>query len=160
MYYAGYEAGKPSRAKRDVTADLMNEISASGIDMYLKYDCPRRLINFRLTANGHYSFSRRELSSVPHLAGTEQDLKQADEIRAKFLSFGLDRAFVVPYNVLLSYPNMTHPNKVHLLDGAGNANYSTSGRQTPLYAPEEASDQVAPNFNAYSATGTVESVGT
>lgn len=136
MYYAGYEAGKPSRAKRDVAKDLMNEITASGIDTYLK-----------------------ELSSVPHLAGTAQDFIQADAIRAKFESFGLDRAFVVPYNVLLSYPNMTCPNKLYVLDAAGNVAFNTSGRQEPLFAPEEQSDQVAPNFNAYSATGTVQSEG-
>lgn len=37
MYYAGYEAGKPSRSKRDITNDLMNEISAPKIDTFLKY---------------------------------------------------------------------------------------------------------------------------
>ena len=97
---------------------------------------------------------------MPHLAGTKQDFEQADAIRAKFESFGLDRAFVVPYRVLLSYPNMTQPNRVYIMNDAGNEEFKTSGRQEPLYAPEENSDIVAPNFNAYSATGTVESVST
>lgn len=97
---------------------------------------------------------------MPHLAGTAQDFEQADAIRVKFESFGLDRAFVVPYRVLLSYPNMTQPNRVYIMNDSGNAAFVTSGRQEPLYAPEEQSALVAPNFNAYSATGTVESVST
>ena len=37
MYYAGYEAGKPSRSKIDVTDILLDEISAPNIDTFLKY---------------------------------------------------------------------------------------------------------------------------
>lgn len=102
------------------------------------------------------------MSSVPHLAGTEQDLEQAKWLEQNFLNSGLDRVVVVPYHVLLSYPNMTQPNKVYLLDDKGNANFTTSGKQTPLSQPEENSPLAAPNFNAYSGrtrTGEVESDG-
>ena len=95
------------------------------------------------------------MSSVPHLAGTDQDFEQAEWLRQNFEDFGLDQAIVVPYQVLLSYPNMTQPNKVYLMDGTV-ANFTTSGRQDPLYTEEERSPLVAPNFNAYSGTGTKE----
>ena len=98
------------------------------------------------------------MSSVPHLAGTDQDLEQAVWLRDQFLDSGLDRATVVPYHVLLSYPDMEKPNKVYLMDSSGQPNFTTSGRQTPLFAQEEYSDLVAPNFNAYSGTGTIETV--
>ena len=98
----------------------------------------------------------RHLTSVPHVAGTKQDLEQATWIRDRFLEFGLDKAQVVPYQVLLSYPDATTPNRVYLLDEQGQAIFTTSGRQTPLYSPEEYSPDVLLNFNAYSATGLVE----
>ena len=90
------------------------------------------------------------------MAGTAQDKEQADWMAQKFRDFGLDEVNVVPYQVLLSYPKWDQPNKVYLLDESGNAVYTTSGTQTPIYAEEEFSDKVAPNFNAYSAPGTVQ----
>lgn len=93
---------------------------------------------------------------MPHLAGTDEDFKTADWLRKKLLEFGFDSADLFPYKVLLSYPNMTEPNKVYLLDDSGKIRFKTSGRQPPLYSPEENSTLVVPNFNAYSGTGTVQ----
>ena len=89
------------------------------------------------------------------MAGTEQDFEQAEWLRQNFEDFGLDQAYVVPYEVLLSYPDMTQPNKVYLMNGT-EAVLTTAGRQEPLYAEEEYSPLVAPNFNAYSGTGSPE----
>ena len=99
------------------------------------------------------------MTSIPHLAGTPQDLEQAEWIKEQFLNFGLDQATVIPYRVLLSYPDKEKPNQIHLIDQNGKTNYSTSGRQTPLTAEESTSSvPVAPNFSAYSKNGTVVSV--
>ena len=98
----------------------------------------------------------RFLSSVPHLAGTAQDLEIATWVRNQFIQGGLDRAYLVPYQVLLSYPDKDQPNLVSLIDSSGNTNFTTSGRQTPLWSKEEFSPIVQPNFNAYSASGTVQ----
>ena len=95
---------------------------------------------------------------MPHLAGTTQDLEIAAWVRDRFLQNGLDEAHLVPYKVLLSYPDKERPNQVFLLDSLGQINYSTSGKQTPLFASEEFSPLVQPNFNAYSATGTAQVV--
>jgi len=77
------------------------------------------------------------------------------------VDFGLDDAYVVPYEVLLSYPNWDVPNKIYVLNNETNeVEYSTSGRQTPLYSPEENSTLAAPNFNAYSGTGNAEVMNT
>ena len=103
----------------------------------------------------NHTFLNRYLTSVPHLARTEQDFEQAEWLRQNFEDFGLDQAVVVPYDVLLSYPDMAQPNKVYLMLN-GTANFTTKGTQDPLYAPEESSPLVAPNFNAYSGRGTVE----
>lgn len=98
----------------------------------------------------------RYLSSVPNLAGTPQDLEVASWVRDRFIEGGLDEVQLVPYKVLLSYPDMSNPNQVSLLDSSGKVNFTTSGRQTPLFSSEEFSPLVQPNFNAYSANGTVE----
>ena len=97
----------------------------------------------------------RHLSSVPHLAGTAQDKEQAEWIKQNFLDFGLDDAVLVPYNVLLSYPNKTQANKVSLLNDTG-IWLETQAKQKPLYGEEEASDLIVSNFNAYSAPGIVQ----
>lgn len=78
----------------------------------------------------------------------------------QFVDSGLDEVMLVPYDVLLSYPDMEQPNKVHLmLKSQSEPVFSTSGKQTPLFAPEESSKLVAPNFNAYSGrAGITESV--
>lgn len=98
----------------------------------------------------------RYLSSVPNLAGTPQDLEVARWVHDRFIKGGLDEAHLVPYKVLLSYPDKNNPNQVSLLDPDGKVNFTTSGRQTPLFSSEEFSPLVQPNFNAYSANGTVE----
>lgn len=94
----------------------------------------------------------RHLSSVPHLAGTKQDLEQAQWVHDQFIDSGLDQVMVIPYTVLLSYPDMEHPNIISLMD-KGQPVFQTVGKQTPLYSPEENSTLVAPNFNAYSGGG-------
>lgn len=47
-------------------------------------------------------------------------------------------------------------NRVSLIDGQGNVQFETVGRQTPLGSPEEFSEEVQVNFNAYSGNGVVE----
>jgi hypothetical protein len=105
--------------------------------------------------NSQFDF-HRYLSSIPNLAGTPQDLEVASWVRDRFVEGGLDEVQLVPYKVLLSYPDMSNPNQVSLLDSNGKVNFTTSGRQTPLFSSEEFSPLVQPNFNAYSANGTVE----
>lgn len=92
------------------------------------------------------------------MAGTAQDLEQAQWLHDQFVQFGLDHVEIVPYEVLLSYPDMDIPNIISLMQN-GQAKFNTSGRQEPLYTEEEDSTLVMPNFNAYSGrSGVTESV--
>jgi hypothetical protein len=105
----------------------------------------------------NFSTICRHLTSVPHVAGTVRDREQAEWLRDRFLESGLDEAKTVPYEVLLSYPRSDGVvNRVSLIDGQGNVQFETVGRQTPLGSPEEFSDEVQVNFNAYSGSGVVE----
>lgn len=102
------------------------------------------------------SANLKHLTSVPHVAGTEQDLLQAEWVRDRFLESGLDEAHTVPYDVLLSYPRHGVVNTVQLIDEKNQANFTTAGRQPPLGTPQDSYDKVLMNFNAYSGNGIVE----
>uniref|UniRef100_A0A8C9XYX5 Glutamate carboxypeptidase 2 n=1 Tax=Sander lucioperca TaxID=283035 RepID=A0A8C9XYX5_SANLU len=61
----------------------------------------------------------RKFTRLPHLAGTEQNLRYAEQIRKEWLEFGLDSVEMVPYDVLLSYPNKSQPNYISIVDQLG-----------------------------------------
>lgn len=139
-----------------MSAMLMEEINAVNIAEYLKYCLKSKVMGCRYLQS---IYIHRHLSSVPNLAGTPQDLEVATWVRDRFMEGGLDEAHLVPYKILLSYPDKENPNRVSLLDSNGKVNFTTSGRQTPLFSAEEFSPLVQPNFNAYSANGTVQVIG-
>ncbi|KAI3354363.1 hypothetical protein L3Q82_018889, partial [Scortum barcoo] len=62
----------------------------------------------------------RKFTQLPHLAGTEQNLRYAEQIKKEWLEFGLDSVEMVPYDVLLSYPNKSQPNYISIVDQLGN----------------------------------------
>lgn len=61
----------------------------------------------------------RKFTRLPHLAGTAQNLRYAEQIREEWLEFGLDSVELVPYDVLLSYPNKSQPNYISVVDQLG-----------------------------------------
>lgn len=61
----------------------------------------------------------RKFTRLPHLAGTEQNLKYAEQIQKEWQEFGLDSVELVPYDVLLSYPNKSQPNYISVVDELG-----------------------------------------
>lgn len=61
----------------------------------------------------------RKFTRLPHLAGTEQNLRYAEQIRDEWLQFGLDSVELVPYDVLLSYPKKSQPNYISIVDALG-----------------------------------------
>lgn len=71
----------------------------------------------------------RKFTRLPHLAGTQQNLELAERIGAEWMEFGLDSVELVPYDVLLSYPNKTSPNYISIVDHQGNEVHAD--KQTP-----------------------------
>lgn len=61
----------------------------------------------------------RKFTRLPHLAGTQQNLKYAEQIQKEWLEFGLDSVEMVPYDILLSYPNKSQPNYISVVDRHG-----------------------------------------
>ncbi|XP_075919819.1 putative N-acetylated-alpha-linked acidic dipeptidase isoform X1 [Petromyzon marinus] len=97
-----------------------------------------------------------DLTREPHMAGTAASLRLARILRAQWLSWGVDEAELVHYDVLLSYPDTQRPSGVSLLDGGGHAVFNSS--PTESVVPQEHADVAAivPPFNAFSAQGEPE----
>lgn len=118
---------------RDFLREFLEEIRAGNIKQYLRYtqiharDFPIRTL---ATVDHLACFCpNRKFTHLPHLAGTEQNLRLAEQIRKEWLAFGLDSAELVWYDVLLSYPNATRPNYISIVDQHGDevhpAQYNT-----------------------------------
>ncbi|XP_069118842.1 N-acetylated-alpha-linked acidic dipeptidase 2-like [Argopecten irradians] len=97
----------------------------------------------------------RDLSELPHLAGTEADFSQAKQLHDFWKQEGLDEVYVTPYDVLLSYPKNTDDemmNRIELINATGGVMYRSPLREAIL-DPRENKSGVVPPFNAYSAAG-------
>ncbi|XP_016398476.1 glutamate carboxypeptidase 2-like [Sinocyclocheilus rhinocerous] len=97
----------------------------------------------------------RKLTRLPHLAGTQQNLDLAEQIRAEWMEFGLDSVELVPYDVLLSYPNKTNPNYISIVDHLGNQLFNTSLAEPVPEGYEDVTD-IVPPYSAFSAKGQPE----
>ncbi|XP_053363234.1 N-acetylated-alpha-linked acidic dipeptidase 2 [Clarias gariepinus] len=117
---------------RDFLHEFMDEIHAGNIKEHL-----------------------RKFTRLPHLAGTEQNLRLAEQIREEWLAFGLDSAELVWYDVLLSYPNSTMPNYVSVMNQHGEEVIKSSLAEPVPEGYENVSD-IVPPYNAFSAQGQPE----
>ncbi|KAM4742232.1 N-acetylated-alpha-linked acidic dipeptidase 2 isoform 2-T2 [Anableps anableps] len=94
----------------------------------------------------------RKFTRLPHLAGTEQNLKYAEQIIKEWQDFGLDSVEMVPYDILLSYPNKSQPNYISILDHTGNEVFNTSFAEPVPQGYEDISN-IVPPYSAYSPKG-------
>ncbi|XP_063807477.1 N-acetylated-alpha-linked acidic dipeptidase 2-like isoform X2 [Pseudophryne corroboree] len=127
-----YEREDVSVTVQDIRKELISEMKAENIKAFL-----------------------RDFTNKPHLAGTEQNLNLAKRIQAQWKSFGLDKAELVHYDVLLSYPNETNPNYVSIIDEHGVEIFNTSLSEPPPEGYENFTD-IVPPYNAFSAQGDPE----
>ncbi|KAL2096257.1 hypothetical protein ACEWY4_008405 [Coilia grayii] len=96
----------------------------------------------------------REFTRLPHLAGTEQNLRLAERIRDEWAGFGLEGVELVSYDVLLSYPNQNRPNYISILQH-GEEIFNTSLSEPVPEGYENVSD-IVPPYNAFSPQGQPE----
>uniref|UniRef100_A0A3P9DEY8 Glutamate carboxypeptidase 2 n=1 Tax=Maylandia zebra TaxID=106582 RepID=A0A3P9DEY8_9CICH len=94
----------------------------------------------------------RKFTQLPHLAGTEQNLKYAEQIMKEWQMFGIDSVEMVPYDVLLSYPNESQPNYISIVDHLGNEVFNTSLAEPVPQGYEDISN-IVPPYSAFSAKG-------
>ena len=94
----------------------------------------------------------RNLTSHPHLAGTPADLEQALYLKSFWEDAGLSPVNIVPYDVLLSYPDPEKPNIIRLFDEQGEVVHQSQSEEKIL-RPEQDQPDVVPPYGAYSAAG-------
>ncbi|KAI8357780.1 hypothetical protein BD560DRAFT_426345 [Blakeslea trispora] len=91
-------------------------------------------------------------TSEAHLAGTENDKKQAEWTRDQFKNFGLD-AKIETYYPLLNYP-ISH--RLALVSGPKHLRFEAKLTEDPVDEDETSRDpNVVPTFHGYSKNGTV-----
>uniref|UniRef100_A0A6Q2WQ27 Glutamate carboxypeptidase 2 n=1 Tax=Esox lucius TaxID=8010 RepID=A0A6Q2WQ27_ESOLU len=140
--------------------DFLDEMRAENIREHLRYATlyspttyTRTNLDYTtLTHNQIYKRLHRKFTRLPHLAGTKQNLRLAEEIKEEWLEYGLDSVEMVPYDVLLSYPNTTQPNYISIVDHLGNQVFNTSLAEPVPEGYENISD-IVPPYNAFSAQG-------
>uniref|UniRef100_A0A8C1N7Q6 Glutamate carboxypeptidase 2 n=1 Tax=Cyprinus carpio TaxID=7962 RepID=A0A8C1N7Q6_CYPCA len=103
----------------------------------------------------HVCHLNRKFTRLPHLAGSQQNLDLAKQIRDEWMEFGLDSVELVPYDVLLSYPNKTNPNYISIVDHLGTEIFNTSLAEPVPEGYEDVTD-IVPPYSAFSAKGQPE----
>ena len=66
----------------------------------------------------------------------------------------LDVTKIIPYNVMLSYPDIENPNKVEVLEGSKPV-FQSQEQEAVLHEDQD-QEGILPPFNAFSAAGTVQ----
>ncbi|XP_067127269.1 N-acetylated-alpha-linked acidic dipeptidase 2-like [Centruroides vittatus] len=92
----------------------------------------------------------RVLTDQPHIAGTERDIQLAHYIRDLWTEQGLDEVKLVPYNVLLSYPNPNKANEISIVNDQGEVSFIACHEEKIL----QNKFCIQP-FNAYSPKGDI-----
>ncbi|XP_023226800.1 N-acetylated-alpha-linked acidic dipeptidase 2-like [Centruroides sculpturatus] len=97
-----------------------------------------------------YSVYISFLTDQPHIAGTERDIRLARYIGDLWTEQGLDQVKLVPYNVLLSYPNPDKANEISIVNDQGEVSFIACHEEKIL----QNKFCIQP-FNAYSPKGDI-----
>ncbi|CAG5133901.1 unnamed protein product, partial [Candidula unifasciata] len=93
-----------------------------------------------------------EFTAQSRLPGTEGSQELAHRIHSLWTASGLDDVHFATYNILLSFPNQSEPNKVEIINKtSGNTLFTTSAYEPSLRPGDNISTVM--NFNAYSPAG-------
>lgn len=111
----------------DICQKILNYVNPKNIREYLRY-----------------------LTDQPHIAGTERDIQLAHYIRDLWIKHGLDNVDLVPYNVLLSYPNPDKLNEIFIVDDKEEVCFKCCNEEKVL----KGKSCIQP-YNAYSPKGNV-----
>ena len=103
----------------------------------------------------------RNLTLHPHIAGSDQNNKLAEQLQLLWNSYGFDKVEIKNYTVLLTYPNKSSLNVLNIVssnDITDVVYVANTTLEEPLVAGEDDPNVSAP-FNAYSGIGTVNVSG-
>ncbi|KAG1656999.1 N-acetylated-alpha-linked acidic dipeptidase 2 [Nymphon striatum] len=95
------------------------------------------------------------LSAEPHLAGSERDNYLAKYIKDRWEEYGVDQTKLVPYEVVLSFPDSNNPNKVRIESESGETLFESQHKEKTL-RPEDEHPNFIHAFNSYSPAGDIK----
>jgi len=95
------------------------------------------------------------MTSFPHLAGTRGERELAEYIADTWRQQGLTSVRLVPYRVLLSYPDSTNPSRVVIYDVRDDTTVFTSQLSEEILHPDDNDTDVVPPYNVYTPSGIV-----
>lgn len=84
----------------------------------------------------------------------DRDLELTTWIRDQWLDFGVDTVDIVNYDLYLSWPNQTNPNKVYLVDDEGTVQFTSRHKEDEVRDGDDHPDFVHA-FNGYAPAGDV-----
>ncbi|XP_064617073.1 LOW QUALITY PROTEIN: N-acetylated-alpha-linked acidic dipeptidase 2-like [Liolophura sinensis] len=90
------------------------------------------------------------LTNKPRLTATDGEFEAVDYIVAQMSSHGLDSVKVKSYDVLMSYPNSSNPNKVQVLSG-GTVLFQSQPYEKGLSG--EDNSKIVPPYNSFAPAG-------
>ena len=97
----------------------------------------------------------RDLTRHPSVAGTPADKMQAEKLQNFWREEAkLDVTKIIPYDVVLSYPNIENPNKVEVLEDSKPV-FQSQEQEAVLHEDQD-QEGILPPFNAFSPAGTVQ----
>jgi len=95
------------------------------------------------------------MTSFPHLAGTHGERELAEYIADTWRQQGLTSVRLVPYRVLLSYPDSANPSRVVIYDVRDDTTVFTSQLSEKMLHPDDNDTDVVPPYNVYTPSGIV-----
>ncbi|KAL3881667.1 hypothetical protein ACJMK2_028077 [Sinanodonta woodiana] len=97
----------------------------------------------------------RNYTGRQRLSGTDGVHELGRHIAQQWRDHGLDKVEVTPYEVLLSYPNTTDPNKVQIVLDNGTAVFTSTFVEKPL-DPDGNQTDIIPPYNSFAPAGIVQ----
>ena len=104
----------------------------------------------------------RYLTSEPHVAGTSGDQRMADFVKEEFEKAGIPQVSIYELEVMLNYPNFTHPSRLILRSASNDHDVLYKAKLSEAVLEEDGtSDTLWRNhtFHGYSPPGYIASPG-
>ena len=95
------------------------------------------------------------LTKEPHIAALRRDKELVQWIKEDWETSGLDLVELAEYDIYLSWPNQSNPNKIHLLDNEGKVKFSSKHKEEELREGDDHPDFVHA-FLGYSPAADLE----
>ena len=95
------------------------------------------------------------LTKEPHIAALERDQRIVEWIVDEWKEAGLDNVELATYDMYLSWPNQSQPNKIWLKDENGKVRFTSKHKEVEVREGDDNPDFVHA-FNGYAPAGDIE----